>query len=289
MWRVRWLEKGKRRGKCFDTKGQAEVWMRSQKQLLENMNKEQLALWNSISGPERTAILVAREVIAGLAKEGRTIPWAMVVNGFMDHKRFESTVPSVAAAIEEFIEWKEKQMQKEKLQKAHFTILKSCLRKISRAFGELSMASITWREIEVWMDDEEWARKTFNDYHGHISQVFERVRIDHPTLSNVMKRIDRYKLKQDDAPVPAPSIVKKALLAAIAKKEYSLLAGLLCGFGLGIRNAEIGKMLWDHCIGRRRFILFSRKPAEASAHDRGTQSKKRSWAGSSSFCPRNDS
>jgi len=270
-WDVIWMENGQEKTHRCDTQKEAFAWVRLQEALLAKMSREELSSWNAISAEERRSILAAKKVFKEAGGTGIP-PWREAIEA-----RVEKTSPSAsllfATVVDDLFKAKEKKIQRGKMGMDHYEIARLCFEKMKRRFGEQSLGEIAWQEIEAWMEDEEWSPKNFNHYYGRFVEVFEWAKKDHPGLINPMHRIERYDVKAVDLPVPCAEVVKKALLAVIAEKNWPLLVGMTLGFGLGLRNAEISGLNWkDIYSDRVRLSAAITKNGDKRVIERGMAS-----------------
>jgi integrase len=154
-------------------------------------------------------------------------------------------VMSVRDAVELYMAAKRDGYQKKTVGKEWLYTLGKRTAKFAASFGKESMAAITSPALEEWIGAQGKSTKTFNDYRSLFVEIWELARRHRPSLLNPAVLIQPYRKKgRDYGPAPSVQWIRTALLRAIEAGDWRLLAGMLCGFGLGIRNSEIGGLAW---------------------------------------------
>jgi integrase len=118
------------------------------------------------------------------------------------------------------------------------TQYESYLKTIGERFGQQSIHEVRRGEIEDWLSESEWAKRTRNNYVSTLATLFIFARDRDYCAENPAEKVPRAIL--DDTP-PGILTVKEAtaLLAVTRKKDPEMLAYVAIGLFAGLRRSEL--------------------------------------------------
>ncbi len=133
------------------------------------------------------------------------------------------------------------------------TQYESYLRTIGERFGPQSIHEVRRGEIEDWLSESEWSKRTRNNYVSTLSTLFLFARDRDYCAENPAEKVPRAIL--DDTP-PGILTVKEAaaLLDVTRDKDSEMLAYVAIGLFAGLRRSELCALEWSEIDRKARTI-----------------------------------
>lgn len=133
------------------------------------------------------------------------------------------------------------------------TQYESYLRTIGERFGSQSIHEVRRGEIEDWLSESEWSKRTRNNYVSTLSTLFLFARDRDYCAENPAEKVPRAIL--DDTP-PGILTVKEveSLLDITLEKDAEMLAYVAIGLFAGLRRSELCALEWSEIDRKARTI-----------------------------------
>jgi integrase len=133
------------------------------------------------------------------------------------------------------------------------TQYESYLRTISDQFGLQSIHEVRRGEIEDWLSESEWSKRTRNNYVSTLSTLFLFARHRDYCTQNPAEKVPRAIL---DDTAPGILTVKEAaaLLGITPDKDSEMLAYIAIGLFAGLRRSELCALEWSEIDRKARTI-----------------------------------
>ena len=133
------------------------------------------------------------------------------------------------------------------------TQYESYLRTVGERFGPQSIHEVRRGEIEDWLSESEWSKRTRNNYVSTLSTLFLFARDRDYCAENPAEKVPRAIL--DDTP-PGILTVKEAtaLLDVTRDKDSEMLAYIAIGLFAGLRRSELCALEWSEIDRKARTI-----------------------------------
>lgn len=129
----------------------------------------------------------------------------------------------------------------------------SYLRSINDRFGERQVNEVRRGEIEDWLSESDWSKRTRNNYVSTLSTLFIFARDRDYCVENPAEKIPRAIL--DDLAPGILSVGQAAKLLNVARSEDSeMLAYVAIGLFAGLRRSELCALEWSEIDLRNRTI-----------------------------------
>lgn len=133
------------------------------------------------------------------------------------------------------------------------TQYESYLRTISERFGLQSIHEVRRGEIEDWLSESEWSKRTRNNYVSTLSTLFLFARDRDYCTENPAEKVPRAIL--DDTPPGILTLKETAALLEIARdKDPEMLAYVAIGLFAGLRRSELCALEWSEIDRKARTI-----------------------------------
>lgn len=231
-WVVDGRIEGKRRRLEFDTKAQADKFVREH----ERGQRTHSDWWLSLETPERVDIINAH----GQAK-AHGFKMLEAVEGFKSTDRSGLIPMTIGEAVDVGLR------ERERGGKRHKSILN--LRTVWYRFrdwcgADTSVASIDWKQCDRWLEQGGWSGQTLKNYQTILHTLFEDCVKKRARASNPISA-----LSSPSVEVKRPLVLNVAQCEALLRVTLALDCGLLTYVALalfcGIRPAEIGRLAHD--------------------------------------------
>ena len=133
------------------------------------------------------------------------------------------------------------------------TQYESYLRTVGERFGPQSIHEVRRGEIEDWLSESEWSKRTRNNYVSTLSTLFLFARDRDYCAENPAEKVPRAIL--DDTP-PGILTVKEAtaLLDVTRERDSEMLAYIAIGLFAGLRRSELCALEWSEIDRKARTI-----------------------------------
>ena len=133
------------------------------------------------------------------------------------------------------------------------TQYESYLRTVGERFGPQSIHEVRRGEIEDWLSESEWSKRTRNNYVSTLSTLFLFARDRDYCGENPAEKVPRAIL--DDTP-PGILTVKEAtaLLDVTRERDSEMLAYIAIGLFAGLRRSELCALEWSEIDRKARTI-----------------------------------
>jgi len=133
------------------------------------------------------------------------------------------------------------------------TQYESYLRAICEQFGVQAIHEVRRGEIEDWLSESEWSKRTRNNYVSTLSTLFIFARDREYCSDNPAEKVPRAIL--DDTP-PGILTVKEtaALLEITRERDSEMIAYVALGLFAGLRRSELCSLEWDEINQKARTI-----------------------------------
>jgi len=183
------------------------------------------------------------------------------VSYFLKHANPAGGKRTLAEVAKEFL----KSRQAMGVRSRTLTQYESYLRTIGERFGSQSINEVRRGEIEDWLSESEWSKRTRNNYVSTLSTLFLFARDRDYCAENPAEKIPRAIL--DDTP-PGILTVKEAaaLLEITREKDSQMLAYVAIGLFAGLRRSELCSLEWSEIDRNARTIEV--KGAKAKTRQR---------------------
>jgi len=235
-WVVDGRIEGKRRRLEFNTKAQAEKFVREH----ERGQRTHSDWWLSLETPERVDIINAH----GQAK-AHGFKMLEAVEGFKGTDRSNLIAMTVGEAVEIGLR------ERERGGKRHKSILN--LRTVWHRFrdwcgADTSVAAVDWKQCDQWLSQGGWSGQTLKNYQTILHTLFEdcvkkRARASNPVAA----------LSSPSVELKRPLVLNvaqcEALLCLTMQGDCGLLTYLALALFCGVRPAEIGRLPADAIRG----------------------------------------
>lgn len=133
------------------------------------------------------------------------------------------------------------------------TQYESYLRTISERFGPQPIHEVRRGEIEDWLSESEWSKRTRNNYVSTLSTLFLFARDRDYCTENPAEKVPRAIL--DDTPPGILTLKETAALLEIARhKDPEMLAYVAIGLFAGLRRSELCALEWSEIDREARTI-----------------------------------
>jgi len=133
------------------------------------------------------------------------------------------------------------------------TQYESYLRTISERFGPQPIHEVRRGEIEDWLSESEWSKRTRNNYVSTLSTLFLFARDRDYCTENPAEKVPRAIL--DDTPPGILTLKETAALLEIARhKDPEMLAYVAIGLFAGLRRSELCALEWSEIDRKARTI-----------------------------------
>jgi len=133
------------------------------------------------------------------------------------------------------------------------TQYESYLRTIGEQFGEQPINEVRRGEIEDWLAESDWSKRTRNNYVSTLSTLFIFARDRDYCLENPAEKIPRAIL--DDTAPGILTITQSAELLDVTRKEDpEMLAYIAIGLFAGLRRSELCALEWPEIDRKARTI-----------------------------------
>lgn len=145
------------------------------------------------------------------------------------------------------------------------TQYESYLRTIGERFGPQSINEVRRGEIEDWLSESDWSKRTRNNYVSTLSTLFLFARDRDYCAENPAEKVPRAIL--DDTPPGILTMKEAAALLDIAReKDSEMLAYVAIGLFAGLRRSELCALEWSEIDRNARTIEV--KGAKAKTRQR---------------------
>ena len=133
------------------------------------------------------------------------------------------------------------------------TQYESYLRTIGERFGLQSIHEVRRGEIEDWLSESEWSKRTRNNYVSTLSTLFLFARDRDYCAENPAEKVPRAIL-DDTAPGILTVKDAAALLDVTRDKDCEMLAYIAIGLFAGLRRSELCALEWSEIDRKARTI-----------------------------------
>jgi integrase len=171
------------------------------------------------------------------------------VSYFLKHANPAGGKRTLAEVAKEFLKSREAMGVRSRT----LTQYESYLRTIDERFGPLAIHEVRRAEIEDWLSESEWSKRTRNNYISTLSTLFLFARGRDYCAENPAEKVPRAIL--DDTPPGILTLKETAALLEIAReKDPEMLAYVGIGLFAGLRRSELCALEWSEIDRKARTI-----------------------------------
>ncbi len=241
-WRANFIDEGKRRGKYFKTKAEADQWADERRG--ESLDH---GTATSLSAKERAAVIDTRQKIEELGWDLRSaMEFAIrakakleplevepdtALNHAVDYFQRAQRSVSISELAKELVTSKKNAGRS----KRHQRDLKSKLEKFEGSFGDRPVATLESAEIENWLHRLEFAPGSVNSYRRILVLAFNYAIKRGYSIENPVLGIDKVAEVESEPEV----LTVRQLNKLITSAEDRILPAIVIAAFAGLRSSEI--------------------------------------------------
>ena len=171
------------------------------------------------------------------------------VSYFLKHANPAGGKRTLAEVAQEFLKSREVMGVRSRT----LTQYESYLKTISERFGAQSIHEVRRGEIEDWLSESEWSKRTRNNYVSTLSTLFIFARDRDYCTENPAEKVPRAIL--DDTPPGILTVKEAAALLNITRvKDSEMLPYVAIGLFAGLRRSELCTLEWSEIDLKSRTI-----------------------------------
>lgn len=223
---------GRRKRPTFETKGEAKLFKGEREAEVMNIGFQAMDMTH-------TQRMEAAECFRMLEKSGHSLKDA--VAHFLSHQATVARSCTVAEAIAAFLENKRRAGKSSR----YLLDLKSRLGFFHSAFAQSTIASVSTREIDTWLNGLAVEKQTRNNTRRVVGTLFSYAVAQGFAEVNPVTKVGIAKVVRGEIGILTPE--QMGVILAVVKSEFPayLPAVLIQGFA-GVRTQEVLRMRWRH-------------------------------------------